>query len=115
MSSQSGWASIAQMFAEVVVPKVTEGGGLFGKKYIRQGPLLSTVGGWMFQSGGTLGYGLIDHPVILTKLLGIPADRANVFVQDHLQKIATDLLSQVTGQDKTFTDLFLYTTLAHFG
>lgn len=115
MSTHSGWASIAQMFAEVAVPKVTEGGGLFGKKYIRLGPLLSTVGGWMFQSGGTLGFGLRDHPMILTKLLGVPADRANDFVQGFLQKIATDLLMQVTGQDKTLTDLFLYPTLAQSG
>lgn len=115
MSTQSGWGSIAQMFAEVAVPKVTEGGGLFGKKYIRLGPLISTVGNWMFQCGGTLGYGLRDHPVILTKLLGVPANRANEFVQDFLQKIATDLLMQVTKQDKTLTDLYLYPTLAQLG
>lgn len=115
MSTQSGWASIAQMFAETAVPKVTEGGGLFRKKYIRLGPLITTVGGWMFQCGGTLGYGLKDYPVILTKLLGVPADRAKNFVQDYLQKLATDLTAQVTEKDKTLTDLFLYPTLAQSG
>jgi len=115
MSTQAGWASIAQMFSETAIPKVTEDGGLFGKKYIRLGPLIITVGGWMFQCGGTLGYGFRDYPVILTKLLGVPSDNANKFIQDYLQKLADDLLRQVTGQDKTLTDLFLYPTLAQSG
>lgn len=115
ISDQSGLPSVAEIFAAVAMPKVTEGGGLFGKKYIRLGPLLSTVGGWMFQAGGTLGYGLRDHPVILGKLLGVPADRANEYVQNTLQEIATSQLAQTSGKDKTLADLFLFPTLAQSG
>lgn len=115
ISDQSGSSSVAEMFAAVAVPKVTEGGGLFGKKYIRLGPLFSTVGGWMFQAGGILGYGLRDHPVILGKLLGVPADRANEYVQNTLQEIATNQLAQASGKDKTLADLFLFPTLAQSG
>jgi len=115
MSDQSGLPSVADMFAAVAVPKVTEGGGLFGKKYVRQGPLFMTVGGWMFQSGGTLGYGLKEEPTILGKLLGIPSNRAEDYVQGVLGKIASDQIAQAPGKDKTLTDLFLYPTLAQSG
>jgi hypothetical protein len=115
IGAQSGLPSVAETFAAIAVPKVTEGGGLFGKKYIRLGPLLSTVGGWMFQAGGTLGYGLRDHPIILGKLLGVPADRANEYVQNTLQEIATNQLAQAPGKDKTLADLFFYPTLAQSG
>lgn len=115
MSGQLGLPSIAEMFAAVAVPKVTEGGQLFGKKYVRMGPLFLAVGGWMFQSGGTLGYGLKDHSLILGKLLGIPAERANDYVQNVLQRTAIDQLAQVTGNNKTLTDLFLYPALAESG
>lgn len=115
ISDQLGLPSVAEMFAAVAMPKVTEGGGLFGKKYIRLGPLLSIVGGWMFQAGGTLGYGLKDHPVILGKLLGIPADHADEYVQSTLREIATSQLAQTSGKDKTLADLFLFPTLAQSG
>lgn len=115
ISDQSGSPSVAEMFAAVAVPKVTEGGGLFGKKYIRLGSLFLTIGGWMFQAGGTLGYGLRDYPVILCKLLGVPADRANEYVQNTLQKIATSQLAQTSGKDKTLADLFLFPTLVQSG
>jgi hypothetical protein len=115
ISDQSGLPSVAEIFAAVAMPKVTEGGGLFGKKYIRLGPLLCTVGGWMFQAGGTLGYGLRDHPVILGKLLGVPADRANEYVQNTLREIATSQLAQTSGKDKTLADLFVFPTLAQSG
>jgi len=115
ISDESGLPSVAEIFAAVAVPKVIEGGGLFGKKYVRLGPLLCTVGSWMFQAGGTLGYGLRDHPVILGKLLGVPADRANEYVQDTLRKLATDQLAQASGKDKTLEDLFVFPTLAQSG
>lgn len=115
INDQPGLPSVAQMFAAVAMPKVTEGGGLFGKKYIRLGPLLCTVGPWMFQAGGTLGYGLKDHPVILGKLLGIPTGRANEYVRDTLQELATNQLAQASGKDKTLADLFLFPTLAQSG
>jgi hypothetical protein len=69
----------------------------------------------MFQAGGTLGYGLRDHPIILGKLLGVPADRANEYVQNILQEIATNQLAQASGKDKTLADLFFYPTLAQSG
>lgn len=115
ISDQSGLPSVAEIFAAVAMPKVTEGGGLFGKKYIRLGSLFLTVGGWMFQAGGTLGYGLRDRPVILGKLLGVPADYANEYVQNTLQKLATSQLAQTSGKDKTLADLFLFPTLAQSG
>lgn len=115
ISDQPGLPSVAQMFAAVAMSKVTEGGGLFGKKYIRLGPLLCTVGSWMFQAGGTLGYGLRDHPVILGKLLGIPADRENEYVRDTLQELATNQLAQASGKDRTLADLFFFPTLAQSG
>lgn len=115
ISNPSGLPSVAEIFAAVAIPKVTEGGGLFGKKYIRLGSLFLTVGGWMFQGGGTLGYGLRDYPVILGKLLGAPADHANEYVQNTLQKLATNQLEQTPDKDKTLADLFLFPTLAQSG
>ena len=115
IGDQSGLSSVADIFAAAAMPKVTEGGGLFGKKYIRLGPLFLTVGGWMFQAGGTLGYSLRDHPVILAKLLGVPADRANEYVQNTLRNLATNQLAQTSGKDKTLADLFLFPTLAQSG
>lgn len=115
ISDHPGLPSVAEIFAAVAVPKVTEGGGLFGKKYVRLGPLLSTVGGWMFQAGATLGYGLREYPVSLGKLLGIPADRASEYVQDTLRKLATDQLAQASGENRTLADLFLFPTLAEAG
>jgi len=115
ISDQPGLPSVAQMFAAVAMPKVTEGGGLFGKKYIRLGPLSCTIGSWMFQAGGTLGYGLRDCPAILGKLLGLPVDSAKEYVQDTLRKLAIDQLAQAPGEDKTLGDLFLFPTLAQAG
>jgi hypothetical protein len=112
ISDQSGLPSVAGIFAGVVLPKITEGGGFFGKKYVRLGSLFLTAGGWMFQAGGTLGYALRDHPVILGKLLGVPADRANDYVQRTLHGIAIGQLAQTSGKDKTLADLFLFPTLA---
>lgn len=115
IKGQSGLPSVADWFAAIAVPKVTEGGGLFGKRYIRLGPLLTAYGGWMFQAGGTLGYGLRDHPVILGKLLGVPADRANDYVGDTLQGLATSQLAQTSRDDQTLADLFLFPELAQSG
>lgn len=114
-SGQSVSPTVVDRFAAKIAAKVAEGGGLFGKKYFRLGPLLCTAGPWMFQVGGTLGYGLRDHPVILGKLLGIPADRASEYVQDTLQKIATTQLRETSGKDQTLADLFLFPTLAQSG
>jgi hypothetical protein len=112
---RSGLPSVAEIFGAVAMPKITEGGGLFRKKYVRLGSLFLTVGGWMFQAGGTLGYGLRDHPVILGKLLGVPADRANEYVQNKLREIAATQLALASGKDKTLADLFLFPTLAQSG
>jgi hypothetical protein len=116
ISDQPGLPSVAEMFASIAIPKVTEGGGLFGKKYyIRLGPLLCTVGSWMFQGGGTLGYGLRDYPVILGKLLGVPVDHANEYVRNALREIATNQLALASGKDKTLAGLILFPTLAQWG
>ena len=115
MSDLTERQNIAAMFAAVVLPKVIEGGGLFEKKYIRLGPLYLSVMGWMFQCGGILGYGLRGHSVILAKLIGIPADRANDYVQNELGKLAADQLAKVSGKNKTLTDLFLHPVLAEEG
>ena len=114
MSDQSGFPSVAEMFAGMSVPKVTEE-GLFGGPYVRQGPLLITVGGWMFQCGSVLGYGLKDNPLILGKLLGIPAEHAEEYVQDVLQKLASKQLAQASGKDTTLSQLYLFPTLAEAG
>lgn len=112
---QSGLPSVADWFAAIAVPKLTEGGGLFGKRYIRLGPLFTAYGGWMFQAGGTLGYGLRDHAVILGRLLGVPADRANDYVGDTLQELATSQLAQSSSSDQTLAHLFLFPELAQWG
>ena len=71
MSNDEVWASIAEMFAAVAVPKVTEGGGLFGKKYIRLGPLYVTVMGWMFQKTRSLSLVAITHGCVNIFLFGV--------------------------------------------
>ena len=114
MSDQSGFPSVAEMFASISLPKVTEE-GLFGGPYVRQGPLLTTVGGWMFQCGSLLGYGLKDNPLILGKLLGIPAERAEEYVRDVLKELASKHLAQSSGKDTTLRELYLFPTLAEAG
>jgi len=113
MSNEPG-ASVSEMFAGMSVPKVTEQ-GMFGGPYIRQGPLLFTVGGWMFQCGSLLGYGLKDNPLILAKLLGIPANRAEEYVRDVLKELASKQLEQASGRDTTLSQLYLFPTLAKAG
>jgi hypothetical protein len=114
MSNQPG-LSVAEIFANTAIPKVTESSGPFGKTYVRLGPLVSTVGSWMFQSGGTLGYALKHHPVMLGKLLGIPSDSAYNYVNGALRDLATDLLAKVSGNDNTLFDIFLYPLIAQSG
>ena len=88
---------------------------MFGGPYVRQGPLLLTVGGWMFQCGSLLGYSLKDNPLILGKLLGIPAERAEEYVRDVLQKIASNQLAQASSKDATLHQLYLFPTLREAG
>lgn len=69
----------------------------------------------MSQSGGTLGYGLRDHPVILGKLLGQPADRAGDYVQTALLELATEIVSAAQNEDETLTTVFVQQVLAEEG
>lgn len=53
----------------------------FRKPFIRLGPLFMSVGAWVFQNGGCLGYALRDNPALLGKLLGVDADNAAAYIE----------------------------------
>ncbi len=64
---------------------------LFGKPYIRLGPLVFTVGGWVFEQGALLGYGLKRQQEILAKLLGSPIGDELSFIRSIRNEAETRL------------------------
>ena len=113
MSSERG-TSVAEMFARNSIPNVVEEGGLFRKKFARQGPLYLTVGGWMSQTGGALGYGIRDHPVTLGKLLGQHTDHASEYVQNTLWELATEIVA-LAREGESLREVFVGQVLAEEG
>jgi len=112
---RSDLPTVVDRFAAFAVAKVRKGGLLFGRAYVRLGPLFSVAGWWLFQTGGAFGYGLRGHPAILGKLLGVPAEDAVSYVQDVLLNLASWQLIQASDKDKSFFQLYLVPTLAEQG
>jgi hypothetical protein len=84
--------------------------GLFGKPYIRLGKLVATVGCFVFQEGGVLGYALAGHPTLLGKLItdvstDIPLEQ---FTKEltRTRGLVEKYLAEAEGQEKTFLDLY---------
>jgi len=115
MSEQSDLPSVTDRFGAFAISMIREEGRLFGKPYTRLGSLFISAGYWLFQSGGALGYGLRGHPVILGKLLGSPPKSAGNYVQEVLLNLASEQLTQASGKDKNFFQLYLIPTLAEYG
>lgn len=89
---------------EAVWSRVVEK-GWFGQRYIRAGPVVVTLGGWYFEQGGALGYGLEGHAGILGKLLGCEAGREQEGVQS-LRATAESRLKEVEGRERNFFELW---------
>jgi hypothetical protein len=115
MAVRSDLLTVVDRFAAVALSKVREGGLLFGKTYVRKGPLFSVAGSWLFQTGGSFGYGLKGHHEILAKLLAVPSEDAANYVQKVLRDVAVEQLTQASGKDKNFFQLFLVPALAAEG
>ena len=114
-AKQSDLPSVVDRFAAIAVSKVRQGGRLFGKTYVRQGPLHSVAGWWLFQTGGAFGYGLREHPAIIGKLLGVPGEDASTYVQTVLHDLASEQLTRASDKEKTFLQLYLVPTVAELG
>ena len=84
--------------------------GLFGKPYIRLGKLYFTVGSWVFQEGGVVGYVSAGRPALLQKLF------MDVSIDVSLEQFVEELngtrglvekdLAESEGQEKTLSDLY---------
>jgi len=112
---RSDLPTVVDRFATLALAKVREGGRLFGKPYVRLGPLYSVAGWWLYQTGGAFGYGLKGRPAILGKLLGIPPEDAVSYVPEVLLDMASKQLTEASGKDKSFFQLYLVPTLATEG
>jgi len=88
--------------------------GLFGRRYIRLGPVFLTLGGWCFQQGGALGYGLKGHAGILGKLLGAEAGREEETIRSF-RDLAESHLKEAEYRDKNFFELYARSQLQGLG
>lgn len=107
--------SVVDRFAAFAVAQVREGGKLFGRTFVRQGPLFSAAGWWLFQTSGAFGYGLRQQPAIMGKLLGVPGENAANYVQTTLSELASEQLRYAADKERTFLHLYLVPTLADYG
>jgi len=91
--------------------------GLFGKPYIRMGPMFSSVGWIMFQKGGLLGYGLRGHSDLLCKFLFSQDSEYDneTKLQNGLKPVGDDLLSKTDGEPNNLFELFLLPELRDSG
>ncbi len=88
--------------------------GIFGGPFIRLGSLFSTVGPFVYQQAGALGYGLKGQPMLLGKLLfPRPDDSEKLFIEFRDQ-LATSLL-KIDTKGKTFFDIYTKEELKSFG
>ncbi len=85
-----------------------------GEPFVRLGKLFLVVGAWMFQQGGLLGCLLRGQPVLLGKMLGVPAGNAAEYVTG-LRARAAEMLALVAGEEKTFFRLFVVRELLGVG
>ena len=91
--------------------------GIFGKPYIRMGPMFASVGWVLFQTGGLLGYGLNEYPNLLGKFLlrsAIEQDTTTI-IEQELKSLADERLSNMKGKSKNLYELYLAPELAIAG
>ena len=65
-----------------------------GKPYFELGPLILTVGTWLFERGGILGYTLRDNPELLSKVMPVPNLGAYERITKQLASIWLDFLPE---------------------
>ena len=93
----------------------------FGKPFIRLGPLVSAVGMYIFQAGGSLGYSLRENSTLLGKLLGVDSGREEEFISSLKEPadIRGDfVMSGSSAENKDFHAtyvLFEYATMGMVG
>jgi len=85
---------------------------VFGKPYVTVGSLFCTIGWWVYQSGGVLGYCLRDSPNVLARLAvppGIAAINEDQIIQEvrGSADIVAAELKEAEDDEKTF--FYLYT------
>jgi hypothetical protein len=84
-----------------------------GRPYMPAGPMFFIFSYWLFQTGGLLGYGLKEHPAVISRLLFGEADPTEV--AEYLHDESDDLLTRLKGSPKNLVDLYLAPLLASVG
>ena len=79
---------------------------LFGKPFVRVLALFGAIGAFMYQQGGSLGFGLTEHATLLGKLLSVQPELTASYVES-LRKREVARLSKVEGQEKNFIQLYI--------
>ena len=65
-----------------------------GKPYVDLGPLILTVGTWLFERGGILGYALRENPELLAKLMPVSSFDAFSRITKEMASIWLDFLPE---------------------
>jgi hypothetical protein len=100
--------------ADVALPAISQVSEkrLWGKRFIRFGPLLMTVGPWVFQQGGALGYALRDHPSLLDKIVFGDVPRVGI---EALSEEAQKVIVSSNGDRSGFLNFYTLPRFNMFG
>ena len=103
-----------ELLATAAVRKATEK-PLLGRPYVPLVRLYWTVGGWLHQQGGALGYGLQDHHHLLTKILLGDSSKQDPDWVANLRESVEELLPRVKADEANLDDLYLWPAMQSHG